>query len=71
MRYREGTVADGQQPTQVHEGMHAGTAVLGLLIGITLFVLARRARILWLTVWGGGLVAASLTYVGYSAVSVW
>ena len=42
-----------------------------VMIGITLFVLARRARILWLTVWGGGLVAASLTYVGYSAVNGW
>jgi hypothetical protein len=71
MRYREGSVADGQQPTQVFEGMHVGTALLGLMIGIILFAAARRARILWLSVWSGGLVVASLAYVGYSAVSVW
>lgn len=71
MRYREGTVAEGQQPSQVHDAMHVGSAMLGLLIGVILFTAARRARILWLTVWGGGLVFASLAYVGYSAFSVW
>lgn len=71
MRYREGTVADGQIHHQLLEPMHMGTVLLGLLIGVILFTMARRAGILWLKVWGGGLVLASIAYVGYSAVSVW
>ena len=37
--------------------------VLGLLIGIVLFALGRRGRIMWLTVWGGGLVLVSVAYL--------
>jgi hypothetical protein len=71
MRYREGSVADPQSHSQLLEPMHMGTVVLGLMIGLILYTMARRARILWLVVWGGGLVAASLAYMGYAVISVW
>jgi len=71
MRYREGALADAQTHNPLLEPMHMGTVVLGLMIGVTLFIMARRAGILWLKVWGGGLVLASLAYLGYSALSVW
>lgn len=71
MRYREGTLADAQTHNPLLEPMHMGTVVLGLMIGVTLFIMARHARLLWLKVWGAGLVVASLVYVGYSILSEW
>jgi len=71
MRYREGSLADAQMHNPLLEPMHMGTVILGLMIGIILFTMARRAGILWLKVWVGGLVVASLAYMGYSALSVW
>jgi hypothetical protein len=71
MRYREGTIVNPDSHSQLIEPMHMGTVVLGLMIGIALYTMARRARILWLAVWGGGLVAASLAYVGYAVINVW
>lgn len=62
MRYRIGE--DPQQiGTPISGEMLLFAVVLGLLIGITLFVLGRRGRQLWLAVWGGGLVLASVTYL--------
>jgi len=71
MRYREGSIADAQSHSQLFEPMHMGTVLLGLMIGFILYTMARRAGIVWLAVWGAGLVAASLAYVGYAAISVW
>ncbi len=62
MRYRIGE--DPQQIGPAISGeMLLFAVVLGLLIGITLFVLGRRGRQLWLAVWGGGLVLASVIYL--------
>lgn len=53
MRYRIGK--ELQQPGPPISGeMLIFTVVLGLLIGMTLFVLGMRGRQMWLTVWGGG-----------------
>ena len=63
MRYREGMESEIVSKHGVYDGMLAGTAVFGLLIG-TGFVLAGwRARQYWLVIWGGGLVLASLAYL--------
>ena len=60
MRYRIGE--ELQQPgPPISGGVLVFAVVLGLLIGVTLFVLAVRGRQIWLAVWGGGLVLASVT----------
>ena len=62
MRYRIGE--ELQQPgPPISGGVLVFAVVLGLLIGVTLFVLAVRGRQIWLAVWGGGLVLASVTYL--------
>ena len=43
------------------------TVALALLIGIVLWWLARRGRVLWLQVWSIGLVAFSVAYLGAAA----
>ncbi|MBD3670292.1 MAG: hypothetical protein HUJ29_05915 [Gammaproteobacteria bacterium] len=60
---------DAMARSQVNEGMIAGTALFGLLIGILLFMAGLRARIYWLPLWGGGLALASLAYLGYALFS--
>ena len=40
------------------------TVSLALVIGIVLWVLGRRGRVLWLQVWSIGLVLASAAYLG-------
>lgn len=65
MRYRIGQEADILEAQVVGEGgLTIMTAVFGLVTG-TLFVYAGiRARQRWLIFWGGGLVFASLLYLG-------
>jgi len=43
------------------------TAILGVLIGIALTVLGRKGKVMWMWVWGIGLVLCSL-YLGTSMV---
>jgi hypothetical protein len=62
MRYRIGETSQQVGPPISGE-MLVFAVVLGLLIGIVLFGLGLRGRIMWLTVWGGGLVLASVTYL--------
>ena len=65
MRYRIGedpNVADYGST----EGMLVVSAVLGLLIGITLVWAGVKGRQIWLVVWCGGLVVASLAYLGWA-----
>ena len=69
MRYREGTIADAS-PAQVNETMLVSTAGFGLLTGVLMLVAGIRARLLWMIVWGFGLVIASLVYIGYSVIIV-
>ena len=40
------------------------TVILALCIGIGLFWLGRRGRVMWLWVWSAGLVLASVGYLG-------
>lgn len=63
MRYRIGETGQQVGPPITGE-MLVFAVVLGLLIGVALFGLGLRGRIMWLTVWGGGLVLVSLTYLG-------
>lgn len=69
MRYSEDQTADALQGMQIYsqsEGLHFMlnfTVSLALLIGIILFFLGRRGRILWLTVWSAGLVIFSVAYL--------
>ena len=62
MRYRIGEELQQSGPP-ISGGVLVFAVVLGLLIGIALFILAWRGRQLWLAVWGGGLVRASMTYL--------
>jgi hypothetical protein len=62
MRYRIGETSQQVSPPISGE-MLVFAVVLGLLIGIVLFALGRRGRIMWLTVWGGGLVLVSVAYL--------
>lgn len=64
MRYRADGAPDPAAP--YGESMHVMltmSMVLGIIIGMTLLVLACRARILWLTVWSVGLVLFASGYL--------
>ena len=62
MRYRIGEeLQQAGPPTSGETFVFA--VVLGLLIGVALFGLGLRGRIMWLTVWSGGLVLASVVYL--------
>ena len=62
MRYRIGETNQPVGPPISGE-MLVFAVVLGLLIGLVLFGLGLRGRVMWLTVWGGGLVFVSVTYL--------
>ncbi len=62
MRYRIGEELQQSGPP-ISGGVLVFAVVLGLIIGVTLCVLGWRGRQMWLTVWGGGLVLASVTYL--------
>jgi hypothetical protein len=68
MRYEEGSVPlDQMQVYSQSEGLHFMlnfTVALALLIGIALWWLGRRGRVLWLQVWSIGLVIFSVAYLG-------
>jgi hypothetical protein len=68
MRYEEGSVAPAEmQVYSQSEGLHFMlnfTVALALLIGIALWWLGRRGRVLWLQVWSIGLVIFSIAYLG-------
>ena len=62
MRYRIGEELQQSGPPISAESL-VFAVVLGLLIGVALFVLGLRGRQMWLTVWGGGLVIVSVVYL--------
>jgi hypothetical protein len=72
MRYE---VGEGVPVTELpvysqSEGLHFMlnfTVALALLIGIALWWLSRRGRVLWLQVWSFGLVVFSIAYLGAAA----
>jgi len=69
MRYRQGASPE-DLGSPVGQEMAVGSAILGLLLGIGFVVAGLRGRQLWITAWGGGLVAASLIYLGAVALGV-
>jgi hypothetical protein len=46
------------------------TVALALLIGVLLWWLARRGRVLWLQVWSIGLVVFSVAYLAAAAAGL-
>jgi len=63
MRYRIGEdVQNLGEP--VVDGLVPFSAVLGLLMGIGFVVAGIRAKQIWLTFWGAGLVISSVLYLG-------
>ncbi len=62
MWYRIGEELHQSGPP-ISGGVLVFAVVLGLLIGVSLFVPGWRGRQLWLTVWGGGLVLVSAVYL--------
>ena len=46
------------------------TVMLALLIGMVLWWLARRGRVMWLQVWSIGLVICSIAYLGAAAAGL-
>ncbi len=61
-RYREG-LPPGLQPPEA-DGFLLAAAVLGLIMAVGFVIAGWRGRQWWLLSWGGGLVAASLWYLG-------
>ena len=64
MRYRVGQEVDPQQP--YGESIHGALTVtmwLSIVIGVILFLLGRRGKVMWLTVWSVGLIISSIIYL--------
>ena len=66
-RYRDGDIPKEQLAMHASDEMLVLTAILGVLIGIALTVLGRKGKVMWMWVWGVGLVLCSL-YLGASMV---
>lgn len=63
MRYRIGEgVQNLGEP--VKDGLINFSAILGLLMGVGFVIAGLRAKQVWLTFWGAGLVICSLVYLG-------
>jgi len=67
MRYRIGE-KPGELGPPITDNMTIGTAVFGLLLGAGFVVAGIRGRQLWLAIWGGGLVVASVAYLAAVAL---
>ena len=75
MRYEAGEEVPLDQMVVYSEsaGLHFMlnfTVALALLIGIALWWLARRGKVLWLQVWSIGLVVFSIAYLVSAAMGV-
>ena len=72
MRYEAGEgVPPPMQPYDESEGLHFMlnfTVALALLIGLVLWWLGRRGRVIWLQVWSVGLVVFSIAYLVAAAM---
>ena len=67
-RYRIGeTPETGADHLTVN--LQTGAAVFGLVLGIGFVYAGWRGKQYWLAIWGGGLVLASLAYLGYRLFS--
>ena len=75
MRYEAGESVPVEQMTVYSEsdGLHFMlnfTVTLALLIGIALWWLSRRGKVLWLQVWSIGLVIFSIAYLVAAVMGV-
>jgi type VI protein secretion system component VasF len=64
MRYRDGQAPDPLNPHG--ESMHQMLTLsmwMSILIGIVLFALGYKGKVLWLKVWSAGLVLLSVGYL--------
>jgi hypothetical protein len=71
MRYEEAVA--GMEIYSETAGLHFMlnfTVALALLIGVLLWWLARRGRVLWLQVWSIGLVVFSVAYLAAAAAGL-
>jgi hypothetical protein len=73
MRYEatEGTASAELPVYSQSSGLHFMlnfTVALALLIGLALWWLSRRGRVLWLQVWSIGLVGFSIAYLAAAAL---
>ncbi len=66
MRYRIGEMP-GEAGLGGTETVLLLTVLLSLLIGVVLTWLGIRGRQIWLATWSGGLIVASLAYLGWIA----
>lgn len=67
MRYRiEDMPLDESMATT--DDVYLFTVIMSLVIGIVLTWVGYKGRQIWLTVWCGGLVIASVVYLGYIAM---
>lgn len=71
MRYPEGQAPDPDVPygSTMHD-MIALSMVLGIVVGVCLYLIGRRGRSLWLTVWSAALVLCSVLYLGADATGL-
>ena len=65
MRYKEGEIPPELLTVNASDDMLLLTSVMGVVIGIILFVLGRYGKQQWMWVWAIGLVIIS-TYMGLS-----
>jgi len=63
MRYRIDASPEQLGTPVVEHALLLGAA-LGVLIGVVLFAIGRRGRVMWLTVWSVGLVLSGAAYLG-------
>lgn len=73
MRYEEEQAAPEQVVYSESDGLHFMlnfTVSLALVIGVVLFLLGRRGRVLWLQVWSVGLVFFSVLYLAAAALGL-
>lgn len=64
MRYPDGVTPDPNAP--YGESMHdmlTLSMLLSIVIGVVLFIAARRGNILWMKVWSLGLIGLSVAYL--------
>lgn len=76
-RYQINELIDPSQPIPKEhlakhssDGMLIFTAVLGVLIGVSIVFIGKKGRVLWMRVWGTGLVAFSI-FLGLSLRYNW
>lgn len=71
MRYKEGEAPNPLYPHS--ESMHhmlTLSMLMGIVIGIVLFVLGWRGNILWMKVWSAILVILSIAYLIADALNI-